>query len=57
MKDRKPSPVRSCPVCRVAMVRVDTGWHCPACGSAIVNRPSAPACEQTKDLVRKAARS
>ena len=35
------------------MVRTDTGWHCLACGSAIVDRPSAPACEPTKDLMRK----
>jgi len=29
-------PVRSCPICRVGMVRTDTGWHCPQCGSVIV---------------------
>jgi ribosomal protein L37AE/L43A len=28
--------VRSCPICRVGMVRTDAGWHCPQCGSAIV---------------------
>jgi uncharacterized Zn finger protein (UPF0148 family) len=28
--------VRSCPICRVAMVRGDIGWNCPQCGSAII---------------------
>jgi predicted RNA-binding Zn-ribbon protein involved in translation (DUF1610 family) len=29
--------MRSCLICRVAMVRTDAGWHCPQCGSAIVS--------------------
>jgi hypothetical protein len=29
--------VRSCPICRVAMVHTDFGWSCPQCGSAIVD--------------------
>ncbi|MEJ2378197.1 MAG: hypothetical protein P8Y71_23380 [Pseudolabrys sp.] len=28
---------RSCPICRVAMVHADEGWHCPQCGSAIID--------------------
>jgi uncharacterized Zn finger protein (UPF0148 family) len=39
MGEVKPFTVRSCPVCRVAMVRSDSGWHCPQCGSVIVDVP------------------
>jgi uncharacterized Zn finger protein (UPF0148 family) len=31
--------IRSCPVCRVAMIRTESGWNCPQCGSAIVDAP------------------
>ncbi len=36
MGDVKPLSTRSCPVCRVAMVRSEIGWACPQCGSAII---------------------
>ncbi len=37
MSETKRLSVRSCPVCRVAMLRTDSGWSCPQCGSAIVD--------------------
>jgi uncharacterized Zn finger protein (UPF0148 family) len=39
MNKGKALLVRACPVCRVAMVRTDTGWSCAQCGSAIVDVP------------------
>jgi predicted RNA-binding Zn-ribbon protein involved in translation (DUF1610 family) len=34
---RELKPLRSCPICRVAMVHSDVGWSCPQCGSLIVD--------------------
>jgi uncharacterized Zn finger protein (UPF0148 family) len=39
MNNGKALLIRSCPVCRVAMLRTDSGWSCPQCGSAIVDAP------------------
>jgi len=36
MREIKPLTIRSCPICRVAMVHCDFGWSCPQCGSAII---------------------
>jgi len=40
MNKGKALLIRSCPVCRVTMVRTDFGWSCPQCGSAIVDAPA-----------------
>jgi len=37
MSKTKRLTVRSCPVCRVAMVHDAYGWNCPQCGSAIID--------------------
>jgi predicted RNA-binding Zn-ribbon protein involved in translation (DUF1610 family) len=34
---RELKPLRSCPICRVAMVHSAAGWSCPQCGSSIVD--------------------
>jgi ribosomal protein S27AE len=41
MGEIKKFAVRSCPICRVAMVHADDGWHCPQCGSVIVDGPKS----------------
>jgi len=41
-RDRSLS-TRSCPICRVAMVSTNAGWHCPQCGSAVVGGQPAKA--------------
>jgi hypothetical protein len=33
----------------MAMVRTDVGWHCPQCGSAIVDGRSAKAAAQPRE--------
>jgi predicted RNA-binding Zn-ribbon protein involved in translation (DUF1610 family) len=34
---RELKPLRSCPICRVAMVHSEVGWSCPQCGSSVVD--------------------
>jgi tRNA(Ile2) C34 agmatinyltransferase TiaS len=38
---RELKTLRTCPVCRVAMVHTGNGWSCPQCGSAIVDVPTS----------------
>jgi uncharacterized Zn finger protein (UPF0148 family) len=40
MAEVKPLSIRSCPLCRVTMVRFESAWHCPACGSTILDAPA-----------------
>jgi len=49
MREASPLTVRSCPICRMAMVRTDVGWHCPQCGSAIVDGRSAKAAARPRE--------
>jgi len=42
MGNKKPMLVRSCPVCRVAMMRIESGWECPQCGSSIILESPPP---------------
>jgi len=42
MGEVKSLLMRSCPVCRVTMVRSESAWHCPACGSTILDVPAKP---------------
>ena len=46
MSEIRPLTVRSCPICRVAMVRSDLGWSCPQCGSAIIDPSKGKASER-----------
>jgi len=45
MREHKPEDnplrVRPCPICRLAMLRDEAGWHCPQCGSAILDGKAA----------------
>jgi len=41
--ENKTLSTRSCPICRVAMVRDQDGWHCPQCGSVIVDAKAVSA--------------
>jgi ribosomal protein L37AE/L43A len=42
MNRAKPLTIRSCPVCRVAMLRSDAGWNCPRCDITIVEGSAKP---------------
>jgi len=54
MAEVKPLFMRSCPVCRVTMVRSGSAWHCPACGSMVLDAP-AKAEPQRRERPHKAA--
>jgi uncharacterized Zn finger protein (UPF0148 family) len=57
MGEIKKITVRSCPICRVAMVHADDGWHCPQCGSVIVSgsKNERATCEQASEASAHAA--
>jgi predicted RNA-binding Zn-ribbon protein involved in translation (DUF1610 family) len=49
MRQERSLTVRSCPICRVAMGRTEVGWHCPQCGSVIVDVQAAKVPAQPRE--------